>query len=104
MKTNPDSPQTPQELLHDLHTLVDEAEKMMGNSLAEHSADAITALRTRFEAAQQRFATLYAGAKTQIVAGARCTDAAIRSHPYQSLAVAAGAGLLAGILLGRRGK
>jgi ElaB/YqjD/DUF883 family membrane-anchored ribosome-binding protein len=105
MKNNHESSaQTPKDLLNDLHTLVAEAEKMMGDSLSEHTADAVGALRTRFDAAQERFSEVYAGAKTRVVAGAKCTDAAIRANPYQSLAIAAGVGLLAGVLLGRRSK
>lgn len=104
MKNNKDTAQTPKELLNDLHTLVAEAEKMMGESLSEHTADAVTALRERYEAAQERIAEMYEGARTRVVAGAKCTDAAIRENPYQALAIAAGVGLIAGILLGRRTK
>ena len=96
--------QTPKELLGELQALVAEAEKMMGDSVSEHTEDAISALRTRFDAAQERFADIYEGAKKKVVAGAKCTDAAIRANPYQSLAIAAGVGLLVGVLLGRRSK
>jgi ElaB/YqjD/DUF883 family membrane-anchored ribosome-binding protein len=105
MKSNTETTaQTPKELLNDLHALVSEAEKMMGDSISEHTADAVNALRTRFDAAHERLSELYTGARQKVVAGAKCTDAAIRANPYQSLAIAAGVGLLAGILLGRRGK
>lgn len=102
--TNDTTAQTPKELLNDLHALVSEAEKMMGDSLTEHTADAVGALRSRFDAAQERLGHLYAGAKQKVVAGAKCTDEAIRANPYQSLAIAAGAGLIIGVLLGRRSK
>jgi ElaB/YqjD/DUF883 family membrane-anchored ribosome-binding protein len=96
------SAQTPRELLSDLQTLVAEAEKMMGEALSENAADAVGALRVRFDAAQERLGELCANAKRKVVAGAKCTDAAIRANPYQSLAIAACAGLLVGVLLGRR--
>ena len=35
---------------------------------------------------------------------AQCTDQAIRANPYQSLAIAAGVGILVGVLIGRRSK
>ena len=96
--------QTPNDLLEDLRSLVADAEKMMGDSLSEHSADAISALRARFETAQERLGEFYSGARQRVVAGAKCTDEAIRANPYQSLAIALGAGLLVGVLLGRRSK
>jgi len=96
--------QTPEALLNDLRTLVTEAEKMIGASVSEHTADAMSALRSRYEAASERMGEIYDGAKTRVVAGAKSTDEAIRANPYQSLAIALGAGLLIGVLLGRRSK
>ena len=104
MKNNQATAHTPKELLTELQTLVAEAEKMMGDSLAEHSEDAISALRSRVGAAQERFADIYEGAKKKVVAGAKYTDTTIRENPYQALAIALGVGLLVGVLLGRRSK
>ena len=101
---NATTAQTPKELLNDLHALVQEAEKMMGDSISEHTADAVGALRLRFDAAQERLGELYEVARKKVVAGAKCTDTAIRENPYQAMAIAAGAGLLIGVLLGRRGR
>ncbi|MBK8476010.1 MAG: DUF883 family protein [Opitutaceae bacterium] len=103
MKINEKST-TPSELLNDLQALVGEAEAMITDSVSEHSADAIESLQTRFHAAQARFAEAYAGARKKVVAGAKCTDTAIRENPYQALAIAGGIGLLLGVLLGRRSK
>jgi ElaB/YqjD/DUF883 family membrane-anchored ribosome-binding protein len=104
MKNNQDTARTPKELLNELQALVAEAETMMGDALSERSAEAIDSLRSRFTAAQERFADVYAGARKKVIAGAKCTDEAIRANPYQSLAIAAGIGLLVGIILGRRSK
>jgi ElaB/YqjD/DUF883 family membrane-anchored ribosome-binding protein len=104
MKNNKSSAQTPKDLLNDLQALVGEAEKMMGESISEHTADAVSALRGRYDAASEKLGEMYEGARTRVVAGAKCTDAAIRENPYQALAIAAGAGLIVGILLGRRSK
>lgn len=95
---------TPKELLAELQTLVAEAEKMMSDTATEKTEDVLESLHGRFVAAQERFAELCEGAKKKVVAGAKCTDAAIRENPYQALAIAAGVGLVAGILLGRRSK
>jgi ElaB/YqjD/DUF883 family membrane-anchored ribosome-binding protein len=93
---------TPKELLDDLHALVADAEKMMSESISEHTEGAVGALRDRFETAQERLGELYEGARTKVVAGAKYTDETIRANPYQSIAIAAGVGLLVGVLLGRR--
>jgi ElaB/YqjD/DUF883 family membrane-anchored ribosome-binding protein len=104
MKNNKDTVHTPKELLHELQALVAEAEAMMADAVTERPAEAIDSLRSRFAAAQDRFTDAYAGARKKVVAGAKSTDAAIRANPYQSLAIAAGVGLLVGVLLGRRSK
>jgi len=101
---NSTAPQTPADLLEELRTLVADAEKMLGDSASEHAEDAVAALRERFDSARERLTDLYAGARKKVVAGAKCTDTAIRENPYQSLAIALGAGLLIGVLLGRRGQ
>jgi ElaB/YqjD/DUF883 family membrane-anchored ribosome-binding protein len=102
MKNNKSTAQTPQDLVNDLHTLVLEAEKMIGTSVSEHSAEAVESLRARYAAASERLGEIYDGAKERVVAGAKSTDKVIRANPYQSIAIAAGAGLLIGILIGRR--
>jgi ElaB/YqjD/DUF883 family membrane-anchored ribosome-binding protein len=96
--------QTPEALLNDLRALVSEAEKMLSGAPDADGAEAVTMLRARFEAAQERFADLYASARKNVAAGAKYTDDVIRANPYQSLAIALGAGLLVGVLLGRRSK
>jgi ElaB/YqjD/DUF883 family membrane-anchored ribosome-binding protein len=100
MKTKTD--RTPRELLHDLQSLIVEAETMMADSLSEHSAAAFKKLRARYEAAQERFNAAYSGARENVIAGAKYTDETIRANPYQSLAIAAGVGVLVGVLVARR--
>ena len=96
--------QTPAALLNDLRALVTEAEKVLNDAPHADGAEAVTTLRARFDAAQERFADLYASAKKNVTAGAKYTDDAIRANPYHSLAIALGAGLLIGVLIGRRSK
>ncbi|MEO7597341.1 MAG: hypothetical protein ABIV50_00295 [Opitutus sp.] len=94
----------PKDLVSDLKALVGDAQTMIGDSVSEHSSEALAQLRARFEGAQERLSELYDGAKTKVVAGARYTDSTIRENPYESLAIAAGVGLLIGVLVGRRSK
>jgi len=102
MKNDTASPLSPQALLDELKGFVTEAEAMIAGPSSSVSADALGALRTRFDAAQVRFTHGYESARKHVVAGARSTDVAIRANPYQSLAVALGFGLLVGVLVGRR--
>jgi ElaB/YqjD/DUF883 family membrane-anchored ribosome-binding protein len=96
--------QTPEALLNDLRTLVAEAEKLLSDAPNANGEEAVSTLRDRFEAAQERFTDLYASARKNVTAGAKYADDTIRANPYQALAIALGAGLLVGVLLGRRTK
>lgn len=66
---------------------------------AQQAADATREAAGRFSAAMQ-------SAKTNIqektTASARATDRTIRQHPYESLGIAFGLGLLVGVLINRR--
>lgn len=104
MKNSHATAQTPDDLLTELKSLVTEAETMMSDSHSEHSTETFAKLRDRFGAAQARLAEIYEGAKQQVSAGAKYTDTTIRENPYQAMAVAAGIGLLVGVLVGRRSK
>ncbi|OIQ98019.1 hypothetical protein GALL_199400 [mine drainage metagenome] len=95
---------TPKELLRELQALVVEAETMIANTASEQSDEAVNSLRARFVAAQERFEKAYAGVKGKVVVQARRADEYIRENPYQALAIAAGAALLVGLLVGRRGR
>ena len=102
MKNSPATDDSPDTFLTDLRTLVTEAEKLLDASKNGHPEG--LALRERFHAAQERFSELYSGAKKRVIAGSKYTDKAIRENPYQSIAIAAGVGLLVGILISRRSK
>lgn len=95
---------TPKELLAELRALAVEAEQMISSSSGAATDDALGAMRSQYEAMQERLSDLYAGARKKVIAGAKYTDETIRENPYQSMAVAAGLGLLVGVLLGRRSK
>ncbi len=104
MKNTHANPRTSGELLDDLRLLVADTKTMVANTVAEHSDSALVALGERYDAAQRRLTELYDGAREKVVAGAKCTDASIRDHPYKSLAIAVGVGVVVGALLARRGR
>jgi len=91
-------------LLDEMNALVAEAEKMMGVQSSEQTDDAVGTLRARFDLAQERLSEIYTDARKKVVDGAKHTDKAIRANPYQSMAIAAGVGMVIGLLVGRRNK
>jgi ElaB/YqjD/DUF883 family membrane-anchored ribosome-binding protein len=93
---------SPKQVLEDLRALVADAEKMLGD--LPSADDAVGSLRARFESAQERISDLYTGARKKVVSSAKQTDHAIRSNPYQSLAIAAGVGVVIGMIVARRKK
>jgi ElaB/YqjD/DUF883 family membrane-anchored ribosome-binding protein len=100
---NTKSQSSPEELLRELQALVSEGEALLADRRPTRAVEeSIDAVKSRFHDAQERFSALYQQARTRVVAGAKSTDAAIRGHPYQSVAIAVGAGLLVGLVLGRR--
>lgn len=105
MKSENDQPApTPDELLNELRALLTEAERVFGAATADDQGSATDELRRRFEAAQERLTKLADETRRKVTDGLKSTDESIREHPYQSLAIALGLGLLIGVLLGRRSK
>lgn len=101
MKTKHPTLHTPEEILTELRVLVAEAEAMVDHTL-DQSDDVVATLRARYEAAQERLLDAYAEAKRKTVAGVAYAGEVIRDRPYRSLAIAAGAGLLIGLLVALR--
>jgi ElaB/YqjD/DUF883 family membrane-anchored ribosome-binding protein len=96
--------QAARQLADELRALAAEAEKAIEQSAAENAGDILHDLRERCEAARERVAGFCADAKEKVAATARSADETIRKNPYQSLAIAAGVGLIAGLLLSRRSR
>ena len=88
---------TTEKLVEDLHLLVNDAEqlvKVAGGNLGEKS-------RTELNSALERVKASCRKVESTVATGARRADRAIREHPYQSMGVALGLGLLVGILVNR---
>ncbi|MFO1447524.1 MAG: hypothetical protein U1F61_05160 [Opitutaceae bacterium] len=96
------SSSSPEALLNDLRALLSEAESLTTGTVAEQTSDRLADLRARLKEAQESLSEYYEIAKERVTEGARRTDAAIRSHPYESIVVALGVGVLIGALIRRR--
>ncbi len=94
--------ETPEEIVEHIARLMTEADALLVGPVADRAGDRMNDLRSRFTSLQNRAAGLYGEARKKIAAGARMTDDTIRAHPYESLAVALGVGVLLGALI-RRG-
>jgi ElaB/YqjD/DUF883 family membrane-anchored ribosome-binding protein len=82
----------------DLKDLISEAKSSLGN-LGEHASDDLRALKDRLSAnLKTRVKTIAKAARRQ----AGRVDDKIRANPYQAMGIAAGIGLIAGLLIARR--
>lgn len=93
--------ESPEEIAAHIKSLMAEAEAMLAGPAGSHTTDRLADIKERLSAAQERFSELYGVAKKKVIAGAKATDETIRSHPYESLAIALGVGVLIGALIRR---
>jgi ElaB/YqjD/DUF883 family membrane-anchored ribosome-binding protein len=92
-------------VLKDLRTLATDAEALIratAHDVSEKAKDARERLSTTIEKARSSYEVLQAQGLDKAKAAARKADDAVRQHPYESVGIAFGAGLLVGVLMGRR--
>ena len=88
-------------LVKDLKTAANDAEELIKattGEIGEKSREARLRLKTALETARESCEAL----QEKAVEGAKATDRTIRTHPYESLGVALGVGVLLGLLLARK--
>ena len=97
--------QETEKIVQDLRTLVADTEALLaatagqaGEKVAELRAQAETAIRR----ARARLSDLEDEFATKVRESARATDEYVRANPWRAVGIAAGAGLLVGLLLGWR--
>lgn len=88
-------------LAADFKLLVRDAEELL-KATAGDAGEKIKEIRNRLAKALESAKTTSDYLQDKTAQTARATDQAIREHPYESIGIAFGVGLLVGVLVGRR--
>lgn len=95
------SSKTAERTIEDLKSVADDAEELLKESsgaVNENTKHARDRLMAALESAKETCKKLEA----KVVEGAKATDKTIRTHPYESMFVAFGVGVLVGYLITRK--
>jgi len=92
-------------LIDDLTAVIRDAESLL-RATAAQTGDRVEEIRARAEETVRNAKARLAGVEEQALERARVlagdADQYVRGNPWQAVAIAAGAGLLIGLLMGRR--
>ena len=92
-------------LMADLRMVVADAEellKLTAGEMSESTAGLRERLQQRMTDAKHSLLTLQASATEKAKAAGHAADDYVHDHPWQSVAIGAGVGVLVGLLIGRR--
>ncbi|MES2012377.1 MAG: DUF883 family protein [Pseudomonadota bacterium] len=96
---------TKEQLIADFKVVIADAEALI-KATANQGGEAIAALRTRAEDSLAIAKVKMADAQDELIArskaAARATDEYVHDNPWKAVGVAAGVGLVIGLLIGRR--
>jgi ElaB/YqjD/DUF883 family membrane-anchored ribosome-binding protein len=105
IKPIPTSVNAQKQLVSDIKSVISEAEEMLGVT-ADQAGEKIVDLRLRIQARLKDAKVRLLEAEEVLVAktkaAARVTDDFVHESPWTAVGLAAGAGLLIGLLIGRR--
>jgi ElaB/YqjD/DUF883 family membrane-anchored ribosome-binding protein len=90
-----------EKVVGDLKTLTRDAEAVL-HATAGQAGEKMHEHRSRISSALESAKATCHRLEEKAVAGAKAADKTIREHPYESIGVAFGIGLLIGVLVGRR--
>lgn len=94
-----------QKLMADLKLVVADAEKLL-EVTAGQAGEGVTELRSRVQAtlaqARARLLQVQETAVERAKVAGKATDAYVHENPWRSIGIAAGLGVLVGVLIGRR--
>ena len=93
--------QANERLARDLKALMRDAEELM-KATAGQAGEKVAEMRSRLAAALESAKTTCYRLEEKTVAAAKATDRTIREHPYESIGIAFGVGLLVGVLVRRK--
>ena len=93
--------QANERLANDLKALMHDAEELM-KATAGQAGEKVAELRSRLAVAIESAKGTCHRLEETTVAAAKATDRTIREHPYESIGIAFGLGLLVGVLVGRK--
>ena len=88
-------------LASDLGAVVRDAEELM-NATAGQAGEKVSEVRSRLAAALESAKATCQQLEQKTIAAAKATDRTIRDHPYESIGIAFGLGLLVGVLVARK--
>lgn len=88
-------------LAEDLRALVRDAEQLLKSGAGE-AGEKATELRARLQASLDQAKETCRRLEGRAIEGARAADRVIRSHPYESIGLSFGVGVLLGVLINRR--
>lgn len=105
IKPIPTSVNVQEQLVSDIRSVISEAEEMLG-ATADQTGEKIASLRariqTRLSDAKVRLRDAEDLLVTKTRAAARATDEYVHESPWTAVGIAAGVGLLVGLIIGRR--
>jgi len=93
-----------QKIIEDIKVLLNDAEELLrlSASLPGEGVDALRSrLRDHVDSARAALDDAQASAQGRYRAGVDCTEKYVKDNPWQALGIAAGVGLLAGLLISR---
>lgn len=94
-----------QQLVSDMKSVIADAEDML-HATADQAGEKIATLRARIQdrlkGAKLRLGEAEAVLREKTLAAARATDNYVHESPWTAIGIAAGVGLLVGLIIGRR--
>lgn len=90
-----------QRLVGDLKNVVHDAQDILKDN-AEGASEKVRAARERLLSAVETAKGYCGKLEAKAVAGAKATDKVIRGHPYQTIGIALGIGVVVGYLIKRK--